>query len=144
MFLQWGLRLGREGRRSNQVISGGIVLYSSGSGPPVDKSEPTTGRGRGRARRMYSPGEKCGAHVVLCLLLRRRLRRCDCAVIIHRREGGRGAIWSCLRAVRGSSRCSAVPLTLYSYNLCSATATYHSTSFVQYFVSSRSLLIDLP
>lgn len=64
------------------------VLCCSGSGPPVDKSEPTTGRGRGRARRMYSPGEKCGAHVVLCLLLRRRrLRRCDCAVIIHRREG---------------------------------------------------------
>lgn len=59
------------------------VLCCSGSGPPVDKSEPTTGRGRGRARRMYSPGEKCGAHVVLCLLL----RRCDCAVIIHRREG---------------------------------------------------------
>lgn len=68
------------------------VLCCSGSGPPVDKSEPTTGRGRERARRMYSPGEKCGAHVVLCLLLRRRLRRCDCAVIIHRREGGCGAI----------------------------------------------------
>lgn len=94
------------------------VLCCSGSGPPVDKSEPTTGRGRGRARRMYSPGEKCGAHVVLCLLLRRRLRRCDCAVIIHRREGGRGAIWSCLRAVRGSSRCSAVPLTLLQSLLC--------------------------
>lgn len=121
------------------------VLCCSGSGPPVDKSEPTTGRGRGRARRMYSPGEKCGAHVVLCLLLRRRLRRCDCAVIIHRREGGCGAIWSCLRAVRGSSRCSAVPLTLLqSLPLPPTVPTYHSTSFVQSFVSSRSLLIDLP
>lgn len=139
------MRLGREGRRSNQVISGGIVLCCSGSGPPVDKSEPTTGRGRGRARRMYSPGEKCGAHVVLCLLLRRRrrwLRRCDCAVIIHRREGG----WMRCHLVM-FTRCQgeqSVPRCPTNTPTISALPTYHSTSFVQSFVSSTSLLIDLP